>query len=510
MTTPFNIVSHFLLQAEKHPDKIAVQYQDQSISYGQLKLEVIDTAAYFYHKGIRKGDRVLVFVPMSIDLYRNVLALFHLGATAVFLDEWVSRKRLDACCEVAQCKAFIGVFKVRLLSLFSSGLRKIPIKLGAKPKGKANSAFVPENTFPGDTALITFTTGSTGTPKAAKRTHGFLDEQFKALIDKIRPKAEDVDMTTLPIVLLINLGVGSTSIISTFRAARPEKTNFSEIARMIDRFQVSRIIASPYFVLELAKYAQQYKPGLHSLRQIFTGGAPVFQQEAAQILSGIPECKLEIVYGSTEAEPISSISGQELIAKGMHEKGLCVGIPYHGTQTRIISISDDPLACQSTEELDQITLENGRIGEIIVSGAHVLDAYFNNEQALKRNKIFIGNTCWHRTGDSGFLDARGELYLTGRCNTLLDYEGKIIAPFVYENKLRSIPEITMATVLEKAGKIVLCIELAPGLASGQRTKTEAKIRNLELIYHETRYLERIPRDPRHHSKIDYEKLKKQL
>lgn len=510
MNPSFNIVSHFLEQAEKFPNKIAIQYQNQSISYAQLKSEVIQTAAHFHDKGIRKGDRVLVFVPMSIDLYRNVLALFHLGATAVFLDEWVSKKRLEACCEVAQCKAFIAGVKVRLLAIFSSGLRKIPIKLGTGLKSAGNSAFRPEVTYPEDTALITFTTGSTGTPKAAKRTHGFLNEQFKALIEKIQPKASDIDLTTLPIVLLINLGVGSTSVISTFKAAKPEKTDFSEIAQIIRRFSVNRIIASPYFVLELAKHLLKNKQEPDCLQQIFTGGAPVFQQEAGLIQEGIPGARLEIVYGSTEAEPISSIDGRELSAKSLSEKGLCVGKPYHGTQVRIISISDEAIVCNTPEELDKITLQGMEPGEIIVSGKHVLDAYFNNEQALKRNKIFIGETCWHRTGDSGFFNEAGELYLTGRCNTLFDYQGKTIAPFVYENKLQNLKGITMATVLLHDEKIVLCIELSQKPEAGFVQKLEHKIAALDLTYHEIRYIDTIPRDPRHHSKIDYEKLKKLL
>ncbi len=315
MSTYFNIVSHFFEQAERYPDKIAIHFDGQSVSYRQLKFEVLQSTAYFHQKGIRKGDRVLVFVPMSIDLYRNVLALFHLGATAVFLDEWVSKKRLDACCEVADCKAFIGVFKIRLLSFLSKGLRRIPIRLGSKLKIPANGNFMPEPTVPSDTALITFTTGSTGTPKAAKRTHGFLNEQFKALLDKIQPKAEDVDLTTLPIVLLINLGVGSTSVISTFKAAKPEKTDFRQVAQSIRKFGVNRIIASPYFVLELAKFVQNRKQELSSLEAIFKSWAGSLPQN------------LRSFTGPPKPNPSARLTGKTWFRAALRNRDFASGFP---------------------------------------------------------------------------------------------------------------------------------------------------------------------------------------
>ena len=214
-----NIVDLFLAAATKYPDNIAIVEKDNTISYDQLKQEVLATAAYFKKKGITEGDRVLVFIPMSIDLYRVVLALFYLGATAVFLDEWVSKKRLELCCNLASCKGFIGVFKARVYSFFSKELRLIKIKLNLGTRGDEQISVAQVN--PDLSALITFTTGSSGTPKAALRTHGFLNEQFDALLEEIEPKATDIDMPVLPIVLFVNLGVGSTSVIANFNMAKP-------------------------------------------------------------------------------------------------------------------------------------------------------------------------------------------------------------------------------------------------------------------------------------------------
>ncbi|MBC7865131.1 MAG: AMP-binding protein, partial [Bacteroidia bacterium] len=187
-----NIEYLFENASEKFPDKIAIIKGDKKISFGELQKQVSETAVYFSAKGIGKGDRVLVFVPMGIDLYRIVLALFKIGAVAVFLDEWVSKERLEICCRLAQCKGFIGIPKARLFAFFSSELRKIPVKLRLKGRIENSEMFLPVNCNENDTALITFTTGSTGIPKAADRTHGFLSEQFKALTDTIHPMATDI------------------------------------------------------------------------------------------------------------------------------------------------------------------------------------------------------------------------------------------------------------------------------------------------------------------------------
>src|SRR5688500_10751638 len=101
MSGNLNIAQLFDDASAKFPEKTAIIYNDQKISFNELHVACNDTAAYFISKGISKGDRVLIFVPMSIDLYRIILALFKIGATAVFLDEWVNKKRMEECCKIA-------------------------------------------------------------------------------------------------------------------------------------------------------------------------------------------------------------------------------------------------------------------------------------------------------------------------------------------------------------------------------------------------------------------------
>ncbi|HLP54354.1 MAG TPA: AMP-binding protein [Fluviicola sp.] len=506
----YNIIDLFTEAAQRTPDRIAIIEGEKRISFSELDRQITAIAAYFQAKGIRKGDRVLVFVPMSIDLYRIVLALFRMGATAVFLDEWVSRERLDICCKVAQCRAWIGGWKVHFLSFLSKELRSMPVKLGLSYED--SFAFQPVVTAETDTALITFTTGSTGIPKAAKRTHGFLREQFSALIETIQPGENDVDMPVLPIVLMINLGIGCTSVIAPYKSSKPHTLKPELIIDLLKKHNVTRLVASPYFVKRVAERIIDQRLELPYLTKVFTGGAPVFPKEATLYKQAFPDALVEIVYGSTESEPISSIDAVEFTRSDdwsvAQLGGLPVGIPYHGTAVKIIRISDGPIQCNSPEELSEWEQEPQQIGEIIVSGKHVLREYINNEEALLRNKIFIGDECWHRTGDSGFFDGNGRLLLTGRCATLIEHNGLLIATFIVENELQLLEEVEMATLLKINNKMVAIVEFKRGASNNEafHQKLKTKLPFLD----ELRQIRRMPRDPRHHSKVDYGKLKEVL
>lgn len=490
-----NIANLFFRAAASHPDRMAIIDQKAAVTYRELKVAVQKTARYFQTQGIGLGDRVLVFVPMSQHLYRIVLALFQIGATAVFLDEWVSKKRMEICCEIAQCKGFIGVWKARLLAPFSKALRRIPIKLKLTGQAAQPATTV---SVPADTAaLITFTTGSTGTPKAARRTHEFLKEQFDVLIEEIDPHITDVDMPVLPIVLFVNLGIGCTSVIADFSMRKPEKLEPAAIFRQLHRHGVNRITASPFFIRRLAEYQLAQPTKVSGINKIFTGGAPVFPTEAALYRKAFPDTQVMIAYGSTEAEPISTIEAATLAQRPVQQSaGLTVGVPYHKTALKIIPHTDEIL------ETTGSAVPEGVIGEIIVAGDHVLKQYLNNPSAFRRNKIVEGEQVWHRTGDSGFMRA-GELFLTGRCKQLIPISSGWLSPFLIENQLMTTPGITMGTLIQAGNRLVLAVESALPVAQLRERLTSIPHDLIQVF-------QRIPRDPRHHSKIDYEQLKSQL
>lgn len=536
-----NICQYFLDSAQKFPTRVAIIHKNQSITFQELEDRVKMTSLYFCKMNIKEGDRVLVFVPMSIDLYVNVLALFYIGATAVFLDQFLDRKKLENCAKIANCKGFVGIWKSKLLLLFSKEIRKIPIRLSVKNKehhlsntDKNITKIYSKN--PSLTALITFTTGSTGTPKAAKRTHKFLNEQFLALSEVLAEnqiknnKDFKSELTTLPIVLLLNLGIGSTSVIADFK--KIEKMNPQKILSQITTYKIDRLVGSPFFVRTLTECIENQlstnkikKTDFDSLKEIFIGGAPVFRHDAAYFERIFSDSSIQIVYGSTEAEPISVVSTtalkQKIEEQKQQSKGLFVGKPYHKTKVKIIETNpkliNKAISCNNEHELNQITLPQNEIGEIIVSGSHVLEEYFFDEknkqnqeeakQILLKNKIFIDGICWHRTGDSGFLDDENNLFLTGRCNSLIYKDNTIYSPFDYENLLNQIDEIEIGTLILKNNQLIFIVELKKEYQKTNiQTSVSQKLKDHFSEIEQIIFIKKMPKDKRHYSKIDYSKL----
>ena len=499
-----NCAQHFFNAADQFPENKAIVAGDKSISYAELKQEVIATVRYFESKGIQPGDRVMVFIPMSTDLYRVVLALFSMGATAVFLDEWVSKKRMEMCCEIAKCRGFIGITKAHVLRLFSKELRAIPIRLKIKNSFQSDEKYALFQPAQDHSALITFTTGSTGTPKAANRTHAFLLAQFEAIRNKIKPTPTDVVMPVLPIVLFINLGVGSTSVIYRYKSTKLSSIKPEKVFALMKKERVNQLISSPSFVNVLANYAIKTNTTSTSLKTIYTGGAPVFPKEAKRYLHAFPEAFTQVIYGSTEAEPISAVPIANLIESERKQRGLLVGFPDQSAEVKVIPFRDEVIELNDSDELE--ICATGEIGEIIVAGNHVLTSYFNNPEALRRAKIWHKDKIYHRTGDSGFFGGDGQLFLVGRSTQAIEINDQIIYPFIFEDELQQIEHIVRGTLVKKNEEVKIIVELE---YASKKEEVAAKLK-AKFDFPFVLIVTEIPLDKRHHGKIDQGALLKKL
>ena len=498
-----NVTSLLTQIAEEKPQRTALVFKNEKITFAQLKDRMARCAAFLSEQGLKYGDRAVIMIPMSIDLYVTLLAVIHTGATAVFVDPWMSKKQIAAFTEFAEPTAFIGIPKSHLLRLFSKQLLKIPLSLSTgstflgfpakkclKSAVKYKPMVQPYSVNSGDSALITFTSGSSGIPKGADRTHKFLISQYEALCAEMNYEDEDIDMPMFPVFALRNLAAGITSVIPDMDFKNVKDVNSQTLLKQIKENNVTMVTASPPFVDALVKVSNQI-----SLKKIFTGGAPISNTQLEAWHEAFPQTEIDIIYGSTEAEPVAHISSQQRL-KFKDCEGFCCGKPTQRLKTRIINITRNPVSAQ---ELESLTLQTGEIGELIVSGEHVGQNYFKNPQAVKENKIIDqAGQLWHRMGDTGYFDESGNFFLTGRVHSTINRNGKLLHAQIVESEVqKQLPEAERVAALEIDNQLVIVV---------QGKECSHTIDADRIIFTQ----EKLPLDPRHNSKIDYGRLRNQI
>jgi acyl-CoA synthetase (AMP-forming)/AMP-acid ligase II len=508
-------------QARLRPDAFALvdDRAGRALTFAGLADEVGHAAAWWKSLGVGHGQAVLVFVPMSADLYVALLALFRLGAVALFLDPSAGREHIEQCCARWAPDALLAISKAHLLRLQSPALRRIPIKAGVGgwvpgarrwPARWRNGSLETNLANACDAALVTFTSGSTGVPKAALRTHQFLFAQYRALESSIALKAGEVDLATLPVFVLANLAAGVTTVIPDVDLRRPGAVDAGRVFAQIERRGVTRLTASPAFMERLVAHGRASGRTLPALRKLYTGGAPVFPRLLEGLRELAPLAEVVAVYGSTEAEPIAHIEAGAMspddLAGMRGGRGLLAGVPVAAVSLRVLCDRwGAPRGEMSAEEFAREGMPAGEAGEIVVAGDHVLKGYLG-AVGDEETKFRVEGEAWHRTGDAGFLDELGRLWLLGRCAARMEDNGGSLYPLGVECAAMTYPGVRRAAALSHGGKRLLVIEGDADEEMKRRLREATAWGFLDDVI----FIRIMPVDKRHNAKIDYPALRRQL
>jgi olefin beta-lactone synthetase len=461
----------FFDHAAAHPDRVAlIERAGNAVSYGALEQRSARLAAALRRAGIGKDARVLVALWPGSDLYAALIALWRLGAVAVFPEPAMGLAGLRHAAAAARPAALLAPHWLGALCRLLPETRNIAIRLTASNPGDAAlSATVALKED--DAALISFTSGSTGKPKGIVRTHGLLLAQHCALAPLLAPAEQnEIDLVAFPAFVLSALCHGVTAALPRWNLRRHDRAEGQAVRCQICDQRVTRALLPPVVAAALAECAPPA-----SLRRVLSGGGPVYPDMARRFLANAPHCGLTVVYGSTEAEPISHIamtlSDDALWADIAGGGGLPVGVPVPETKVRIAG------------------------SEILVAGPHVVKGYLDPARDGE-TKIRDGDVLWHRTGDAGRFDAKGGLWLLGRMQSLAGG----LYPFAAESAARLWPGVRAAAFASARGKALLFV-------AGDRTRLgEWRKRAAKLGEIETVAVASIPMDKRHRSKPDLNAL----
>ncbi|KAG0005428.1 hypothetical protein BGZ79_004845 [Entomortierella chlamydospora] len=469
-------------------------------------------------KPLGQGDKVLILSSLGVDFFVGSIACLSLGATLILLDPFMERAKMNVCIEsvlpithiVTNMK--LTIFKKWILSKAVPALKKIPniveipVNVDKKILAMAPKT-IPVTSLPGDTtALLSFTTGSTGNPKPIRRSHDYLRAQTIAVFCQREIKASAAEfpgeagtnaptaphkpvksVTNLPVFIFGQIMLGYTTLIPD--NFNPAGVNPAPLVQAMIRHNVQVAFGSPAFFIRLLEHLEQvggvdqHGKFLNPLpvRVLCLGGAPVFSSELDIMRRGVKGAAF-IFYGASEAEPISKIRVEERILLEASSSNTPTASQNTKTSNRISRLDFSSLETDSGFEGGNMNaicvghvnldggfaltaiapldaekadgkqfLELGHIGEIVVSGPHVHITTTSDDDRIIHELPSETNgeksRVWLRTGDCGYLDSANRLWLVGRASWVV----KEIADEDGLHSLRYWPIAIERSVLETFG-----------------------------------------------------------
>jgi acyl-CoA synthetase (AMP-forming)/AMP-acid ligase II len=537
-------IARFLEEwSQKTPDKKAIFYPERKWrnggrrTYTHLTFAEIDRlsdnfAYYLQERGIKRGDRVLLFLTPSLSFAPIMYGLFKLGAVPVLIDPGMGRKNLLRSMVAMRPRAMIAVPKGHLLRLlFPQAFQATQIFL--RPSMKLleqklgnRSRFPRVEMAEDETCAVFFTSGGTGVPKGVCFTHAFLQAQIASLQQAFRLTANDSEIPGFPFFCIMTLSMGMSSCLPDMNPAKPAKCNPQNLTENILEFGPSFLSGSPAIWERVADYCTEKGIVLPSVRCLALFGAPVSMSLHQKLLPLLPNGLTYAPYGATEGLPLAMASGPQILTKMEQTpaRGTYLGAPMGAIEMQIIPISDQVIeGVQKISDLRPLPI--GEVGEIVVKGPVVTRQYWGEPQQTALAKIVEGDieigkssVFWHRMGDVGHLDAEGHLWFCGRKGHVLNKDRFSIPCEQVFDEHPDVKKSALVQVQSKQGghkQLAIAVVRRDGrgkISHHEKLLLDEELKFLGEQFPHTRDIEKFivvkkfPVDIRHNIKIDRQKL----
>lgn len=511
------------------PHVVGTSIQYSPIAYRELLLRINQYQRGLSELGLTPGDRVLMLVPAGDEFLALAYAVMGRGAIPVFVDPGVGKDKLFKCIKDCDPHVLIGVPKAQLLRLKGRTLfPNLKFSLWATHHwsfGGTNLSFLrrfsevelPVQESPEGIAFIAFTSGATGTPKGVVFTNTMIEAELEVFRSIFGFSAQTKDMPLLPIFSIFCCALGVCSVFPPMDASRPLSLDPSVIVRIVKDLGVQSSFGSPTLWDKISDYCIRHSERLPSLVKVLMAGAPVAPNILERVERLVEHGEVYTPYGATECLPVTLASAHEIralqgvCAKG-GELGTPVGKPLVNTRVKIIDIGPPVIRdITETKDCDPFT-----IGEIIVQGPQVSPLYLNRIDANLQGKIRDGDDFWHRIGDVGYFNDKGDLFYCGRKSHVVRTPERIFFPDPVENIFNRMPKVKRTALIQGVGgKAGLAIEPQAGFFPDSSAIRNQFIAELKSFGQDSSITSRIndfyffrsfPVDARHNAKIFRDEL----
>ncbi len=409
----------------------------RTLSYGQLARQVDRVATGLQRRGLAKGQVVGLCTPNCPEYAIAFLAVGRAGGVATTISPLATSAELAWQLRDAQARFLVAdsavldkahaaaqeVPSLREVFVFGHGTAATPFDaLLAEEAALEEVDIRPRE----DLVALLYSSGTTGLPKGVMLTHRNLVAEVVQL-EGLLPLAEaDTLLAFLPFYHCYGLGVILLPALRTGATiVTMPRFDLEEFLALVQRHQVSLGFLVPPVVLALAKSQLVDRYDLSSLRLAYSGGAPLDDGLAAACGARLGAPVIQ-AYGMTEAS-----GATHWTPTGRNKPG-SVGPGCRNTETKVVDLASGAV------------LQPGQRGEICIRGPQVMQGYLNQPEATANT---VDPDGWLHTGDVGYTDAEGYVFIVDRVKEIIKYKGYQVAPAELEALLVSHPAVADAAVI---------------------------------------------------------------
>jgi len=419
-----------LNSSREYGNNISIDHDGKCVTYSELIIKVDAVKKTLKKKGVRENDNVAVLVDNSIEFVQAFFAVNMCGAVIVPIYVNTGIEKLINIFNAYDIKYIITLSKYK--NTLNNSIFKFCPKLAgifyfsddneliffANRQYNVHIDDTPLERELSDVALILLSSGTTNLPKGIMLTDKNIISNIMAISEYLRLYPQDKILlikninhaSSITGELLVGIYNGCTIY---FTSKIPSSTFILEF---IDKKGISIFFAIPSILKGIVDNKNVFNYHLSSLRIINFYGAVMPDVIIEELAERFPEINLIYSYGLTEASPrVSYIFKDDLLRKKKSS-----GRPIGNVEIFI-------------KDINEVDVQNGDIGEIVVKGPNVMKGYYKNknltEKVLKNGLLF--------TGDHGYLDDDGYVYVTGRKDNLIIISGKNVYPEEIENLINN-------------------------------------------------------------------------
>jgi long-chain acyl-CoA synthetase len=426
-----NLASILIDSAERVPESPAIRLGEAELAYAELDERSARLATLLREKGLEVGDRVGVMLPNVPEFPVAYYGVLRAGGVVVPMNVLLKQREIAFYLEDSGAKlllAWHGFAEEARAGAGVAGVELIEVEpeAFAATLGEYEPAPGLADTAEDDTAVILYTSGTTGKPKGAELTHLNLSRNAEISSRTTCEVAEgDVVLGALPLFHSFGQTVGMNASLRVGACLTlVPKFDPGQALETMQRDGVTHFYGVPTMFGALLHHPERERFDTSALRSCITGGASM----PVEVLRGFERAFGAIVlegYGLSETSPVASSNHP-----GMERKPGSIGTPIEGVEMRVVDEDDNPVP-------------QGEVGEIVIRGHNIMKGYWQRPDATE--EAMRGG--WFHSGDMARTDEDGYFYIVDRKKDLIIRGGYNVYPREVEEVLYEHPKIREAAVV---------------------------------------------------------------